>query len=132
MKVFVWLLCKCLYSIALDPYHFAYRTNRSVNDAVFLCLHSISLHIEYRSTYIRVCLWIPAPHFNTIGPTKPIPTLQEQGVSTPLCKWIFNFYQHNYAYYTLYHHFFFFIVLTDYITLHYGHLADAFIQSDLQ
>ena len=54
MKVFERLVCKRLSSIALDPHLFAYRENRSVDDAVSLCLHSITQHLESRSTYARV------------------------------------------------------------------------------
>jgi len=91
MKVFECLICKHLSSISLDPHQFDYRANRSVYDAVSLCLHSILQHLEFKSTYARVIFVDFSSAFNTIVPVKLINTLQELGVRTSLCKWIFNF-----------------------------------------
>ena len=91
MKIFERLVCKHLSSITLDPQQFAYRANRSVDDAVSLCLHSILQHLESQRTYARVLFVDFSSAFNTIVPAKLIITLQELGVSTSLCKWIFNF-----------------------------------------
>jgi hypothetical protein len=91
MKVFERLICKHLSSISLDPHQFAYRANRSVDDAVSLCLHSILQHLEFKSTYVRVLFVDFSSAFNTIVPVKLINILQELGVRTSLCKWIFNF-----------------------------------------
>lgn len=91
MKIFERLVCKHLSSITLDPQQFAYRTNRSVDDAVSLCLHSILQHLESKCTYARVLFVDFSSAFNTIVPVKLINTLQELGVSTSLCRWIFNF-----------------------------------------
>lgn len=44
-----------------------------------------------KSTYVRVLLVDFSSALNTIVPVKLINTLQELGVSTSLCKWIFNF-----------------------------------------
>ena len=91
MKIFERLVCKHLSSITLDPQQFAYSANRSVDDAVSLCLHSILQHLESQRTYARVLFVDFSSAFNTIVPAKLIITLQELGVSTSLCKWIFNF-----------------------------------------
>lgn len=91
MKVLERLVCKDLSSITLDPYHFAYRANRSVDDAVSLCVHFILQHLESSSTYARILFVDFSAAFNTIVPVKLIHTLQELGVNSFLCKWIYSF-----------------------------------------
>lgn len=91
MKVLERLVCKHLSSITLDPYQFAYRANRSVDDAVSLCVHSILQHLESSSTYACILFVDFSSIFNTIVPVKLIHTLQELGVNSFLCKWIYSF-----------------------------------------
>ncbi len=55
MKIFERLVLGYLISkISLDSHQFAYKANRSFDDAVALCLHSILLHLESPNTYVRV------------------------------------------------------------------------------
>ncbi len=91
MEVLETLVCKHLSSIILDPHQFAYRANRSVDDAVSLCVHSILQHLESSSTYVRILFVDFSSAFNTIVPVKLIHTLQELGVNSSLCKWIYSF-----------------------------------------
>lgn len=49
---------------SLDPYQFAYKADRSIEDAVSLCLHSILQHLEAPATYAWVLFMDSA--FNTI------------------------------------------------------------------
>ncbi len=72
MKVFERLLCKHLSSITLDPHQFAHRANRSVDDAVSLCLHSVLQHLECSLTYARVLFVEFSSAFNIIVPVKLI------------------------------------------------------------
>ena len=38
----------------LDPLQFAYRPNRSTDDAIFIALHSALSHLDKRNTYVRM------------------------------------------------------------------------------
>ncbi|KAK3558350.1 hypothetical protein QTP86_017241 [Hemibagrus guttatus] len=53
----------------LDPLHFAYRANRSVDDAVNMGLHFILQHLEKSGTYVRLLFVDFSSAFNTIIPT---------------------------------------------------------------
>lgn len=75
------LVCKHRSGIAPDPHQFACRENRSDDDVVSLCLHSILQHLEHRSTYARVLFVDFSCAFNTIVPAKLIYTLQEVDVT---------------------------------------------------
>ncbi len=56
--------------IHLDSHQFAYKANRSVDDAVALCIHSILQHLEAPNTYVRVLFVDYKSAFNTIIPVK--------------------------------------------------------------
>ncbi|KAL0166083.1 hypothetical protein M9458_037927 [Cirrhinus mrigala] len=58
----------------LDPLQFAYRANRSVDDAVNMGLHFILQHLDRPGTYVRILFVDFSSAFNTIIPpdqTKP-------------------------------------------------------------
>ena len=63
----------------MDSFQFAYQANRSVEEAMSLCLHSVLQHLEAPATYVRVLFIDFSSAFNTIVPIK----LQ--------CLWILNF-----------------------------------------
>ncbi len=52
----------------LDPLQFAYRANRSVDDAVNMGLHYILQHLDKPGTYARILFVDFSPAFNTITP----------------------------------------------------------------
>ncbi|MFM9587201.1 reverse transcriptase domain-containing protein, partial [Streptomyces caniscabiei] len=57
MKSFEHLVLSHLKSITdplLDPLQFAYRANRSVDDAVNMALHFILQHLDSSGTYARI------------------------------------------------------------------------------
>ena len=57
MKCFERLVLAHLKSITdplLDPLQFAYRANRSVDDAVNMGLHYILQHLDQNGTYARI------------------------------------------------------------------------------
>lgn len=91
VKVFERLVCKFLARVEMDSYQFAYRANRSVEDAVSLCLHSILQHLEAPNTYARVLFIDFRSAFNTIVPIKLFSKLQLMGISQSLCHWILDF-----------------------------------------
>ncbi len=94
MKVFERLLKKHICSsilAPLDPLQFAYRPNRSTDDAISQVLHSSFTHIDStNSNYVRL-LFIDYIHFNTIVPTKLAVKLSDLGLNTSLCDWIQDF-----------------------------------------
>ncbi|KAI3355751.1 hypothetical protein L3Q82_004200 [Scortum barcoo] len=76
----------------LDPHQFAYRSNRSTEDAVSTALHCVLSHLENKNTYMQeCCLLISALAFNTVIPSKLITKLGDLGISTPLRYWIMDF-----------------------------------------
>ena len=96
MKVFERLVLKSLKAAIdhqLDPHQFAYRANRSVDDAVARALHHILQHLETSGTYPRVLFVDFSSAFNTIIPRKLFNKLIHMGVERSLCMWILYFLQ---------------------------------------
>ena len=94
MKVFKRLVLAHLKSITgplLDPLQFAYRANRSVEDAVNMALHYILEHLDTAGTYARILFLDFSSAFNTI-----LPPILESGLSALqvpdyTCRWITHF-----------------------------------------
>ncbi len=95
MKVFERLLKKHIcFSIpaTLDPLQFAYRPNRSTDDAISQVLHSSLTHIDSKNgNYVRLLFIDYSSAFNTIVPTKLAVKLSDLGLNTSLCDWIQDF-----------------------------------------
>ncbi len=75
----------------LDPLQFAYRANRSVDDAVNMGLHFILQHLNRPGTYVRILFVDFRSAFNTIIPSLLQPKLTELSVPTSVCQWITSF-----------------------------------------
>ncbi len=92
MKVFERLLKKHICSsipTTLDPLQFAYRPNRSTDDAISQVLHSSLTHIDSKNgNYVRLLFIDYSSAFNTIVPTKLAVKLSDLGLNTSLCDWI--------------------------------------------
>ena len=94
MKILEKIICNHLSKVVcLDPFQFAYRTNRSVEDAVSLGIHSILQHLESPGNYAKVLFIDYSSAFNTIVPSKLFYKLQNMGVQNSLCHWILDFLQ---------------------------------------
>ncbi len=95
MKVFERLLKKHICSsipATLDPLQFAYRPNRSTDDAISQVLHSSLTHIDSKNgNYVRLLFIDYSSAFNTIVPTKLADKLSDLGLNTSLCDWIQDF-----------------------------------------
>ncbi len=95
MKVFERLLKKHICSsipVTLDPLQFAYRPNRSTDDAISQVLHSSLTHIDSKNgNYVRLLFIDYSSAFNTIVPTKLAVKLSDLGLNTSLCDWIQDF-----------------------------------------
>ncbi|KAM9415774.1 uncharacterized protein ACWYII_024460 [Salvelinus alpinus] len=75
----------------LDPLQFAYRTNRSTDDAIAITLHTALTHLDKRNTYVRMLFIDYSSAFNTIVPSKLITKLEALGLNPALCNWILDF-----------------------------------------
>jgi hypothetical protein len=75
----------------LDALQFAYRPNRSTDDAISITLHTALSHLDKRSTYVRMLFIDYNSAFNTIVPSKLITNLRNLGLNTSLCNWILDF-----------------------------------------
>ncbi len=95
MKVFERLLKKHICSsitVTLDPLQFAYRPNRSTDNAISQVLHSSLTHIDSTNgNYVRLLFIDYSSAFNTIVPTKLAVKLSDLGLNTSLCDWIQDF-----------------------------------------
>ncbi len=92
MKVFERLLKNHICSsipATLDPLQFAYRPNRSTDDAISQVLHSSLTHIDSKNgNYVRLLFIDYSSAFNTIVLTKLAVKLSDLGLNTSLCDWI--------------------------------------------
>ncbi len=95
LKVFERLLKKHICSsipVTLDPLQFAYRPNRSTDDAISQVLHSSLTHIDSKNgNYVRLLFIDYSSAFNTIVPTKLAVKLSDLGITSSLCDWIQDF-----------------------------------------
>ncbi len=95
MKVFERLLKKHICSsipATLDPLQFAYRPNRSTDDAISQILHLSLTHIDSTNRNYVMLLFIDySSAFNTIVPTKLPVKLSDLGITSSLCDWIQDF-----------------------------------------
>ncbi len=76
---------------SLDPLQFAYRANRSVDDAVNMGLHYVLQHLDRPGTYVRILFVDYSSAFNTIIPNLLLPKLTQLSVPTSVCQWITSF-----------------------------------------
>ncbi len=93
MKSFERLVLAYLTSTGplLDPLQFAYRANRSVDDAVNMGLHFILQHLDRPGTYVRILFVDFSSAFNTIIPDTLQNKLTQLSVPTSICQWITSF-----------------------------------------
>ena len=94
MKVFERLILHHLKSITdplLDPLQFAYRANRSVDDAVNIALRHVLKHLDTAGCYARIMFLDFSSAFNTIFP--PILEYRLFVLQVPFstCRWISDF-----------------------------------------
>ncbi|KAL0149020.1 hypothetical protein M9458_055635, partial [Cirrhinus mrigala] len=94
MKSFEKLVLAYLKNITgplLDPLQFAYRANRSVNDAGNMGLHFILQHLDRPGTHVRILFVDFSSAFNTIIPTLLQTKLNQLSVPSSICQWITSF-----------------------------------------
>ncbi len=76
---------------SLDPLQFAYRSNRSTDDAIAFTLHTALSHLENKNTYVRMLFVDYSSAFNTIVSATLVAKLQTLGLNRSLCSWILDF-----------------------------------------
>ncbi|KAI4900497.1 hypothetical protein NFI96_007889, partial [Prochilodus magdalenae] len=76
---------------SLDPLQFAYRPNRSTDDAITTTLHLALTHLDNKDTYVRMLFIDFSSAFNTIIPQHLIGKLGVLGLNTSLCNWVLDF-----------------------------------------
>ncbi|KAI3371794.1 hypothetical protein L3Q82_024352, partial [Scortum barcoo] len=94
MKCFERIVLKHIKDIipaGLDQYQFAYRENRSTEDAVSIALHTALTHLQLPNTYMRMLFVDFSSAFNTVIPDKLILKLHNLGLPSSLCHWIRDF-----------------------------------------
>ncbi len=95
MKVFERLVKNYICSsipYTLDPLQFAYRPNRSTDDAISHILHSSLMHIDSKNgNYVRLLFIDYSSAFNTIVPSKLASKLIDLSLNSSLCDWFLNF-----------------------------------------
>lgn len=57
-------------SLSVDPLQFAYRKNRSVEDAVSFAVNSVYKHLDAHKSYARMIFIDYSSAFNSMVPTK--------------------------------------------------------------
>ena len=75
----------------MDPNQFAYRANRSTEDAIATALHTSLTHLEKRRSYVRLLFVDFSSAFNTIIPDILVRKLGDLGLPPPICSWVRNF-----------------------------------------
>ncbi len=94
MKSFEKLVLAHLKDITgplLDPLQFAYRANRSVDDAVNMGLHYVLQHLDRPGAYVRILFVDFSSAFNTIIPNRLLLKLTQLSMPTSVCQWINSF-----------------------------------------
>lgn len=89
-KLVLWHI-KYSLPASFDPRQFAYRSNRSTEDAIAIATHVALNHLEHRNTYVRMLFVDYSSAFNTIIADILINKLLHLGLSTPICTWIRDF-----------------------------------------
>ncbi len=74
-----------------DPYQFAYRANRSTEDAISVALHSALNHLEKQQSNVQMLFVDYSSAFNTIIPDRLITKLDTLGLPPLTCAWIKDF-----------------------------------------
>ena len=91
LEKLILLRVKTYFSPVQDPFQFAYRSGRSVEDAILLLLNNIYEHIDKPKGIVRTLFLDFSSAFNTIKPSILIERLKELKVNSHIIQWIFQF-----------------------------------------
>ncbi|XP_059819192.1 uncharacterized protein LOC132390609 [Hypanus sabinus] len=73
---------------SLDPLQFAYRPNRSTEDAISTTLRTVLSHLDNKGTCARILYLDFSSAFNTIIPQRLVGKLSLLGLNAAMCHWI--------------------------------------------
>ena len=86
------VLCmKKLVKDYIDPLQFAYRKNRSTNDAILYSLEDIYSHLEKTGNTVRLIFFDFSRAFNTIQPDLLVKKLLNMKLPSSVISWIFDY-----------------------------------------
>ena len=95
MKCFEKIVLKFISTLLppdFDMFQFAYKENRSVEDALSINCHEVLNHLETSNSYVRILFIDYSSAFNTIIPQKLYDKLLfELKFPVTLCNWILDF-----------------------------------------
>ncbi len=69
----------------LDPHQYAYRANRSTDDAISITLHTVQCHLEHQGTYARLLFLDFSSAINTILPSRLFSKMSDLGIQYNIC-----------------------------------------------
>ncbi|KAI2667379.1 RNA-directed DNA polymerase from mobile element jockey [Labeo rohita] len=78
-------------SPTLDPDQYAYRANRSTDDAISAVLHTVLCHLEHQGSYARLLFLDFSSAFNTVLPNRLFTKMSDLGLQHNICLWIKDF-----------------------------------------
>ncbi|KAI2645161.1 RNA-directed DNA polymerase from mobile element jockey [Labeo rohita] len=78
-------------SPTLDPDQYAYRANRSKDDAISAVLHTVLCHLEHQGSYARLLFLDFSSAFNTVLPNRLFTKMSDLGFQHNICLWIKDF-----------------------------------------
>ncbi|KAI3373095.1 hypothetical protein L3Q82_006428 [Scortum barcoo] len=78
-------------NVTVDPHQYAYRKNRSTEDAISSVVHTALTHLENKDSYVRLLFVDFTSAFNTIIPQTLVQKLTTLGLSSTLCNWVLDF-----------------------------------------
>ena len=78
-----------------DPYQFAYKPNRSIEDTILALLQNTFLLTNNPKSYVRILFADFSSAFNTTKPYHMAKVLVRLNISPKLVIWIINFMSHR-------------------------------------
>uniref|UniRef100_A0AAR2JX07 Reverse transcriptase domain-containing protein n=1 Tax=Pygocentrus nattereri TaxID=42514 RepID=A0AAR2JX07_PYGNA len=82
---------KATINVTVDPHQYAYRRNRSTEDAISSVVHTALTHLEQKDSYVRMLFVDFTSAFNTMTPQTLITKLSSLGLSSSMCNWVLDF-----------------------------------------
>ncbi|KAI4897620.1 hypothetical protein NFI96_030292, partial [Prochilodus magdalenae] len=77
--------------VTVDPHQYAYRRNRSTDDAISSLVHTAFTHLEQKDSYVRMLFVDFTSAFNTMIPQTLTDKLSSLGLRSSLCNWVLDF-----------------------------------------
>lgn len=74
-----------------DPYHFTYKVNQSLEEAITIALHMGLNHLELQGSYVRMLFIDYSSELNTIIPDILVEKIYDLHITPSICSWIKDF-----------------------------------------